>query len=146
MIELFVSNCLETFLDKAYGKSGRLESVAIHDKALKAVRDSAYDHEVDTVRPMYDKLLKLSTDTPMTIANLTSISSNEFGTTISPSAAKRLVVRMQWHSELSNEFVPTAYRPLLHDTEVFAWPMQFGVSSWTFCSICGRRQPRKPRG
>ena len=55
----------------------------------------------------------------------------------------RLLVRIQWHNELSMEFVPAAFRPLLHDTEVFDWPIQHAVSSWTFCSICGRRQPRK---
>ena len=50
---------LRTFLERAYGKGGRLHSVAIHDKAMKAVRDSAYDDEVALAKPIYDKLLKM---------------------------------------------------------------------------------------
>ena len=50
---------LKTFLERTYGKGGRLESIAIHDKAMKAVRDSAYDDEVAMAKPVYDKLLKL---------------------------------------------------------------------------------------
>ena len=41
------------------------------------------------------------------------------------------------------EFMPAGYRPLLHDTEVFSWPLQIGVCSWVYCSTCGRRVPRK---
>ena len=110
---------------------------------MKAVRDSAYDVEVAMAKPVYDKLLKLFLSTPGTIANLMSILSTKFAISISEPAARRLLVRMQWHNELSMEFVPTAYRPLVHDDGVFEWPMQFGVSSWTICSTCGRRQPRK---
>ena len=136
-------NYLETFLERAYGKNGRLHSIAMHDKAMKAVRDSAYDNEVEAARPIYDKLLKLFADAPLTIATLMGTLSQKFAITISPPAASRLLVRMQWHQELSMEFLPAAYRPLLHSTDVFDWPMQYGVSSWTFCSMCGRRQPRK---
>ena len=72
----------------------------------------------------------------MTIANLTSILLTKF-------AAKRRLVRMQWHNELSMEFMPAAYRPLLQSDAVFDWPMQYGVTSWLYCSICGRRTVRK---
>ena len=134
---------LRTFLDRPYGKGGRLHSVAIHDKAMKAVRDSAYDGEVAMAKPIYDKLIQMFFDTPGTIVNLISILSKKFAISISEPAARRLLVRMQWHRELSMEFMPAAYRPLLQSDAVFDWPMQFGVSSWTFCSLCGRRQPRK---
>ena len=46
-------NYLETFLQRAYGKNGRLHSIAVHDKAMKAVRDSAYDDEVAMAKPIY---------------------------------------------------------------------------------------------
>ena len=29
---------------------------------------------------------------------------------------------MQWDLELSSEFMPAAYRPLMHDDAVFDWP------------------------
>ena len=103
---------LETFLQRAYGKNGRLHSIAVHDKAMKAVRDSAYDDEVAMAKPIYDKLLKMFFSTPGTVVDLMSMLSKKFAIAISEPAARRLLVRMQWHNELSMEFVPTAYRPL----------------------------------
>ena len=50
---------LRTFLDRSYGKGGKLHSMAVHGEAMKAVRDSAYDHEVATAKPIYDTLFKL---------------------------------------------------------------------------------------
>ena len=110
---------------------------------MKAVRDSAYDDEVAKAKPIYDKLLKMLFETPGTIADLIAMLSKKFAIVISEQAARRLLVRMQWHNELAMEFLPTSYRPLLHGADVFDWPMQYGVSSWTYCSTCGRRVPRK---
>ena len=55
---------LRTCLDGAYAQGGKLHTTAIHDKALKAVRDSAYDHEVAMAKPIYETLLKLFLETP----------------------------------------------------------------------------------
>ena len=46
-------------MQRAYGKGGRLHSIAIHDKAINAVRDSAYADEVAMAKPIYDKLLRM---------------------------------------------------------------------------------------
>ena len=86
---------LRTFLDRAYGQGGRLHSIAIHDKAMKAVRDSAYDEEVARAKPVYAKLIKMFFDTPGTIGNLLSLLSKHFGISMSNFAAKRLLLRLQ---------------------------------------------------
>ena len=41
------------------------------------------------------------------------------------------------------ELLPASFRPRLHDDDIFEWPIQLGVSSWTYCSTCGCRVPRK---
>ena len=64
---------LRTFLERSYGTGGQLHSIAIHDKAMKAVRDSAYDEEVAKAKPVYAKLIKMFFDTPGTIGNLLSL-------------------------------------------------------------------------
>ena len=137
---------LRTFLDQCYGKGGRLAGYYIHQKAMKAVRDSGYDEEVARAKPIYDELLQLFTVATCTIAQLLSMLSGRFEITMSKQAAMRLLVRMQWHAELSQQFVPTAYRPVLHDTDPFDWPLRDAVTSWTYCTTCGRRQPRKQKG
>lgn len=44
---------------------------------------------------------------------------------------------MQWHIEMRKEFVPASYPPILHGDDVSDWPLQHGVTGWTFCSTCG---------
>ena len=40
-------------------------------------------------------------------------------------------------------FIPqmASCRPILFRRNLFEWPLRFSVASWTFCSICGSRQP-----
>ena len=134
---------MRTFLGRAYGKDCKSGSIAIHNKANLASSSTSYDDEVAQAEPIYVDLRELFLKSLGTMANLISILSKPFGLSMSESAAKRLFVRMQWDLEISKEFVPASYRPLLHSTDVFLWPLQYGVTSWTYCSTCGRRVPRK---
>ena len=138
---------LRTFLDQTYGKGGRLAAYYLHQKALTAVRDSGYEVDLAKVSAgtIYDQLFGLFQVATDTIAGLLSLLSQHFKITMSKNAAVRLLVRMQWHAELLQEIVPTAYRPVLHKIDPFGWPLIIGVASWTYCTTCGPRQPRKQK-
>ena len=86
---LLIVAFFEEFLNRSYGAGCRLHSVAIHDKAMKAVRDSAYDDQVPMARPIYEKLRQCFQGAHATIAGSISTLSKSFVLSMSDPVARR---------------------------------------------------------